>query len=127
MATERRGRLKRERFPSASMVGGDLRERRRAQRPLFADTEGVTGSNPVAPTIALLGRAFADPAVQHLPWSRWRRRRHRQESTSLLAQTPPRDRAASSSGPTRPRVMRYKHSPSRIQAFAELTWSSRRS
>jgi hypothetical protein len=47
-----------------------------------------------------LSRAFADPAVQPMPWSRWRRRRHRQ---------------------------RYKHSPSRIQAFAELTWSSRQS
>ena len=134
---------------SASTVGCDLGERRLAQRfPGFADTEEVTGSIPVAPTIALLSRAFADPAVQPMPWSRWRRRRHRQESTSLLtkvfssagcrtcewssnspppAQTPPRDRAASFSGPTRPRVMRYKHSPGRIQALAELTWSSRRS
>jgi hypothetical protein len=41
----------RERFPSASTVGPDLGERRVAQRfPVFADTEGVTGSNPVALT-----------------------------------------------------------------------------
>jgi hypothetical protein len=31
--------------------------------PLFADTEEVTGSNPVAPTTVLLSRAFADSAV----------------------------------------------------------------
>ena len=41
----------RERFPWASTVGGDLGERLLAQRfPVFADTEEVTGSNPVAPT-----------------------------------------------------------------------------
>ena len=40
-----------ERFPSASTVGADLGERLLAQRfPPFADTVGVTGSNPVAPT-----------------------------------------------------------------------------
>ena len=33
----------------------------------FADTEEVTGSNPVAPTIVLLNRAFADPAVPLMP------------------------------------------------------------
>ena|SRR5829696_1177270 len=52
--------------------------------PLFADTEEVTGSNPVAPTIVLLSRAFADPAVLLMPWGRWWRRRQRQESTSLF-------------------------------------------
>ena len=41
----------RERFPSASTVRRDLGERLLAQRFLgFADTEEVTGSNPVAPT-----------------------------------------------------------------------------
>jgi hypothetical protein len=55
----------RERFPSVSTVGGDLGERRLAQRfPVFADTEGVTGSNPVAPTTSALTRAFVD---QRLP------------------------------------------------------------
>jgi hypothetical protein len=50
----------RERFPSGSTVGGDLGERRRAQRSrLFADTEEVTGSNPVAPTNSPLTSANA--------------------------------------------------------------------
>jgi hypothetical protein len=45
----------REHFPFASTVGGDLGKRLLAQRfPGFADTEGVTGSNPVAPTIDAL-------------------------------------------------------------------------
>ena len=57
-----------ERFPCESTVGGDLGERLLAQRfPGFADTEEVTGSNPVAPTIVLLNRAFADPAVPLMP------------------------------------------------------------
>jgi hypothetical protein len=44
-------RTSRKRFPCASTVRPDLGERRVAQRfPPFADTEGVTGSNPVAPT-----------------------------------------------------------------------------
>jgi len=34
----------------------------------FADTEEVTGSNPVAPTIALLSRAFAGPTVPQDGW-----------------------------------------------------------
>jgi hypothetical protein len=47
----------RERFPSASTVGPELGERRLAQRfPGFADTEGVTGSNPVASTTVLAGQ-----------------------------------------------------------------------
>jgi hypothetical protein len=52
----RQGRgAERERFPFASTVGADLGERRVAQRSLcFADTEGVTGSNPVAPTMKAL-------------------------------------------------------------------------
>jgi hypothetical protein len=51
----------RERFPSASTVGPDLGERRVAQRfPVFADTEGVTGSNPVAPTTQPLTRGNAN-------------------------------------------------------------------
>src|SRR5215211_8421877 len=54
----------RERFPTASTVGGDLGERRLAQRfPVFADTEEVTGSNPVAPTTPHLSRDFADRLV----------------------------------------------------------------
>jgi hypothetical protein len=47
-------------FPSASTVRGDLGERLLAQRfPGFADTEEVTGSNPVAPTIILAGHGVA--------------------------------------------------------------------
>jgi hypothetical protein len=43
-----------------STVGGDLGERRVAQRfPVFADTEEVTGSNPVAPTNSPLTSANA--------------------------------------------------------------------
>jgi hypothetical protein len=39
-----------ERFPCVPTVGADLGERRVAQRfPVFADTEEITGSNPVAP------------------------------------------------------------------------------
>jgi hypothetical protein len=62
-----------------------------------------------------LTKVFSSAGCRTCEWS---------SSSPPPAQTPPRDRAASSSGPTRPRVMRYKHSPSRIQAFAELTWSS---
>jgi hypothetical protein len=54
-----------ERFPCASTVGGDLGERLLAQRfPVFADTEGVTGSNPVAPTIKGLTSANAAKPVR---------------------------------------------------------------
>jgi hypothetical protein len=50
-----------ERFPSASTVGGDLGERRRAQRfPGFADTEEDGDSTPPAPTVVTLTRHFAD-------------------------------------------------------------------
>jgi hypothetical protein len=42
-----------------------------ASWPLPPDTEGVTGSNPVAPTTALLSRAFADPAVPLMAGGRW--------------------------------------------------------
>jgi hypothetical protein len=48
-----------ERFPSGSTVGGDLRERLLAQRfPVFAVTEEVTGSNPVAPTNSPVEQGF---------------------------------------------------------------------
>ena len=39
--------------------------------PVGSDTEEVTGSNPVAPTTALLSRAFVDPAVPLMTGSRW--------------------------------------------------------
>ena len=46
-------------FPFASTVRRDLGERLLAQRFLgFADTEEVTGSNPVAPTRMGLTRAL---------------------------------------------------------------------
>jgi hypothetical protein len=52
----------------------------------FADTEEVTGSNPVAPTIALLSRAFVDPAVLPMARGPVLGRHQRQESTSLFNQ-----------------------------------------
>jgi hypothetical protein len=52
----------------------------------FADTEEVTGSNPVAPTIALLSRAFVDPAVPPMARGPVLGRHQRQESTSLFNQ-----------------------------------------
>ena len=78
-------RTSRERFPSASTVGGDLGERRLVQRvPVFADTEEVTGSNPVAPTTLPLSKASAD-----LSSHRWTKDRQREvadgrESVYLL-------------------------------------------
>ena len=52
----------------------------------FADTEEVTGSNPIAPTIALLSRAFAVPAVPLMAGGSVLGRHQRQVSISLFNQ-----------------------------------------
>jgi hypothetical protein len=52
----------------------------------FADTEEVTGSNPVAPTTPLLSRAFVDPVVPPMARGPVLGRHQRQESTSLSNQ-----------------------------------------
>src|SRR5215213_11891910 len=54
--------------------------------PLFADTEEVTGSNPVAPTTPLLSRAFRVSVVRRVARRPMVDRPQRQESISLLDQ-----------------------------------------
>src|SRR5215207_3448468 len=76
-----------ERFPSGSTVGGDLGERRGAQRfPVFADTEEVTGSNPVAPTTPRVSRASADRFVPPMGEDRQREVADGRESVYLFNQ-----------------------------------------
>jgi hypothetical protein len=58
----------------------------RRDRSGLSDTEGVTGSNPVAPTIPLLSRAFVDSVVPRVARRPVVGRPQRQESTSLRNQ-----------------------------------------
>jgi hypothetical protein len=91
----RRGSAERERFPgrqeSVSLPG--LRSGATWENGVehsgslcFADTEEVTGSNPVAPTIVLLSRAFADSDVPWMPLGPVAAHAQRQESISLFNQ-----------------------------------------
>jgi hypothetical protein len=72
----------REHLTSPLTVGGDLGERRLAQRfPVVADTEEVTGSNPVTPTNELPTSGNAGQFAVSGPV---RRAVYRMESVSLV-------------------------------------------
>jgi hypothetical protein len=93
----------RERITLPSTVGGDLGNGHpHSASPLFADTEEVTGSNPVAPTTHVLTRGpLATPAARAVRWIRpaealgWRQSARLRRPRHRLVSGRPGCRAAS--------------------------------
>jgi hypothetical protein len=89
----------------------------------FADTEEVTGSNPVAPTTPLLSRAFVDSVVPQVARRPVMGRPQRQESTSLLNQGVHLVRAPE---PVRGRLVPSSPTQTFTQRPRRQCWSGRR-